>query len=97
MNNTTPIYATYTRSLVPEYQDNALIEALPPILSEQDAATLIAHFPTHEEHEHSLPKEIRLHCINRLRNVVQPLPIHLELESAISSLIRSGYVSRSPM
>ncbi|STQ91954.1 ATP-binding protein [Iodobacter fluviatilis] len=97
MNNTTPIYATYTSSLVPEYQNNALIEALPPIWSEQDAATLIAHFPTREEHEHSLPKEIRLHCINRLRNIVQPLPIHLELESAISSLIRSGYVNRSPM
>lgn len=97
MNNTTPIYATYTPSLVPEYKGNPLIEALPPILSEQDAAALIAHFPAREENEHALPKEIRLHCINRLRHVVQPLFIHLELESAISSLIRSGYVSRSPM
>lgn len=97
MNNTTPLYATYTPSPVPEYKDNPLIEALPPILSEQDAATLIAHFPAREDRERSLPKEVRLHCIDRLRNVVQPLPVHLELESAISALIRSGYVSRNPM
>lgn len=96
MSTPTPLYATYTASDVPEYRDNPLIEALPPILSEEQAATLIAHFPPHDEQERSLPKEVRLHCIDRLRNVVQPLPLHLELESAISSLIRSGYVSRNP-
>lgn len=97
MSNKALIYATYTSSPVFEYCDNPLIEALPPILSEQDAAGLIANFPQGSENERSLPKEVRLHCIDRLRTVVQPLPIHLELESCISSLLRSGYVSRNPM
>lgn len=97
MSNQAPVYATYTPSPVSEYGGNPLIEALPPILSEQDAACLIGHFPEGSEQERSLPKEVRLHCIDRLRTVVQPLEIHLELESAVSSLIRSGYVSRNPM
>ncbi|WP_290601883.1 ATP-binding protein [Janthinobacterium sp.] len=97
MSNQAPVYATYTPSPVSEYGGNPLIEALPPILSEQDAACLIGHFPDGSEQERSLPKEVRLHCIDRLRTVVQPLEIHLELESAVSSLIRSGYVSRNPM
>lgn len=97
MNNKIPTYANYVRSPVLEYQDNPLIEALPPIWSEDAAASMIAFFPTHDEQERALPKEVRLHCLNRLKNVVQPLPIHLELESAISSLVRSGYVNRNPM
>jgi hypothetical protein len=97
MNNKTPFYADYILSPVPEYRDNPLIEALPRIWSEDEAAEMIAHFPSHDELERTLPKEVRFHCLNRLKNVVQPLPIHLELESAISSLIRSGYVNRNPM
>lgn len=97
MSKSVPKYACYTSPLVPEYRDNPLIEALPPILSEQVAAELIAYFPPRGEDERFLPKEIRLHCIDRLNNLVQPLPIHLELESAVSSIIRSGYVSRNPM
>lgn len=97
MNSRIPIYATYNSLPVAEYRDNPLIEALPAILSEEKAASAIAHFPEVNEHERSLPKEIRLHCIDRLRSVVQPLPIHLELESGVSSLLRSGYISRNPM
>jgi hypothetical protein len=44
-----------------------------------------------------LGKELRLHCIDRLKKLIQPLPIHLELESAISSILRTGYVSRNPV
>ncbi|WP_295754632.1 ATP-binding protein [Undibacterium sp.] len=91
------ILAKYESSLVAEYAGNPLIEALPPILSEQQAAEAIAHFPVLVDTERQLPKEIRLHCIGRLKALVQPLPIHLELEGAVSALLRSGYVSRNPM
>ncbi|MFZ6687654.1 ATP-binding protein [Undibacterium sp. SXout11W] len=97
MNTRAPIYATYSPSPVAEYSGNPLIEALPPILSEEEAASAIAHLPDVSEDERNLPKEVRLHCLDRLRSVVQPLPIHLELESSVSSLLRSGYISRNPM
>ena len=89
--------AHYRPSPIFDYMNNPLIEALPPILSEMEAAQSIAHFPTGPDDERNLPKEIRLHCIDRVRGLVQPLPIHLELESAVSAIIRSGYVGRNPM
>jgi hypothetical protein len=89
--------AQYRPSPVAEYANNPLIEALPPILSEAEAAMSIAYFPTEPDAERSRPKEVRLHCIDRLKTLVQPLPIHIELESAISSILRSGYVGRNPM
>ena len=89
--------AQYRPSPVAEYANNPLIEALPPILSEADAAMSIAYFPTGPDAERSLPREVRLHCIDRLKTLVQPLPIHIELESAVSSILRSGYVGRNPM
>lgn len=97
MNRSVQSFAKYHESPVLEFQGNPLIEALPPILSESDAASLISFFPpvVNEERQHD--KSVRLHCIDRLRSVVQPLPIHLELESAFSSLLRSGYVGRNPM
>lgn len=93
MSNT----ALYQSSPVAEYAGNPLIEALPPILSEQQAAESIAYFPALPDAERSLPKEVRLHCIDRIKTLVQPLPIHLELESAVSTILRTGYVGRNPM
>lgn len=97
MNRSVQDFAKYEDSPILEFQGNPLIEALPPILCESDAASQISHFPPVVDEERQLDKSVRLHCIDRLRSVVQPLPIHLELESAFSSLLRSGYVGRNPM
>lgn len=97
MMGDTVIQAWYQTSPVPEYAGNPLIEAMPPILSEEFAAEQLASIPPMPEEERALPKEIRLHCINRLAHLIQPLPIHLELEAAISSVLRGGYVGRNPM
>ena len=89
--------AHYTPSPLQDYAGNPLTEALPPVLTEIDAARAIAYFPEEPGAERLLSKELRLHCIDRIRQLVQPLPIHLELESALSSILRSGYVSRNPV
>lgn len=91
------VQAWYEKSPVLEYSGNPLIEAMPPILSEEEAATRLAAIPPMPEEERALPKEVRLHCVNRLAHLVQPLPIHLELEAAVSSVLRGGYVGRNPM
>jgi len=98
MDDALVVRANYCESMVPDYQGNPLIEALPPILSEEDAGAAIARFPAvPDDDERRLPNAERLHCIDRLRGLVQPLPIHLELESIVSVLLRSGYVGRNPM
>lgn len=97
MMGETVIQAWYEKSPVLEYAGNPLIEAMPPILSEEDAASQLAAVPPMPDEERILAKEIRLHCINRLAHLIQPLPIHLELEAAVSSVLRGGYVGRNPM
>ncbi|MFM0034168.1 ATP-binding protein [Paraburkholderia strydomiana] len=91
------VAAEYRDAPIAQYQGNPLIEALPPIRSEVDAAAAMALYPDEPGDETRLSKEVRLHCIDRLLQLVQPLPIHLELESALSSLMRSGYAGRNPL
>jgi hypothetical protein len=74
----TLVAAEYGDSPIAQYQGNPLIEALPPIRSEADAAPSMALFPDEPGDETQLSKEVRLHCIDRLLQLVQPLPIHLE-------------------
>ncbi|MEE4148150.1 ATP-binding protein [Pseudomonas viridiflava] len=91
------IFAGYTKQVISEYTGNPLIEALPPILDETAAAELISNFPQPvAPDELELDGATRIHCIERLRTVVQPFLLHLELESMFSLLIRRGYVGRNP-
>lgn len=92
-----PIFASYTKQAISEYAGNPLIEALPPILPETKAIELISNFPQPVAPEElELDGATRIHCIERLRTVVQPFLLHLELESMFSLLIRRGYVGRNP-
>ena len=40
---------------------------------------------------------IRYHVLKRVRNFIQPLPIHFEVERRLSTLIRRGYLARNPL
>lgn len=60
------VAAEYADSPIAQYQGNPLIEALPPIRSEADAAACMALFPDEPGGETGLSKEVRLHCIDRL-------------------------------
>lgn len=89
--------AVYCDPLLPEYQGNPLIEALPPVFSEREALEHTLQLPKLNPEERQLPGHIRAHAICRLFNsFFQPLPIHIELEKKISVLIRQGYLGRNP-
>ena len=89
--------ASYRDAVLPMYRGNPLIEALPPILSDADAARLLAHYPEHNEEQRNLPSELRLHLIRQAVEFFQPLGIHLDLEQRFSSMIRMGYRARNPV
>ena len=40
---------------------------------------------------------IRYHVLKRVKNFIQPLPIHFEVERRLSTLIRRGYLARNPL
>lgn len=89
--------ASYREQQVPRYKGNPLIEALPDILSAEDATKLLAYYPPRDPHARELPAEIRLHLLLDALHFFEPLHFHIDYEQRISRLIRDGYVGRDPM
>jgi ABC-type oligopeptide transport system ATPase subunit len=90
------VKAIYQKSEIPEYQDNPLIEALPPILDSDEATEELSHYPEYHEGMCSTPKHIRYHLIQNSLRFFSPLDIHLDLERSFSCLLRVGYTDRNP-
>ena len=90
------VLAAYKKQIIPEYQGNPLIEALPPILSEEEAVELLGVYPKYHEQERQLEPQYRYHCVQRLFRYFQPLGQHIDLEQRFSRIIRQGYLGRNP-
>lgn len=88
--------AVYKKQEVIDFQGNPLIEALPPILSPEEAYDALSYYPDFDKNERKLPTHIRYHAIPRLNRFFQPVMQHLDLEQRFSRLLRFGYVSRNP-
>lgn len=89
--------ASYTNHIIPDYQDNPLIEALPPILRTEEVINGMSHYPKYNDEERYMDSQYRIHMVDRIYEVFQPLPINIQLESKISRTIRQGYISRNPI
>lgn len=88
--------AVYKKQEVIDFRGNPLIEALPEILSPEEAYDSLSYYPDFDENERKLPTHIRYHAIPRLNRFFQPVMQHLDLEQRFSRLLRYGYVSRNP-
>jgi len=88
--------AIYRNPIVDSYQGNPFIEALPPILSEEEAIALMRYRPHYQDSYSTLPSHLRLHHTMDILRYVQPLRRYRELERVLSRLIRAGYISRNP-
>lgn len=89
--------AIYTDQILSEFRGNPLIEALPPILTEEEVVNYCSVFPNYDERERELDASYRYHCVQRLFQYFQPFEKHLDLEQRISRSIRQGYISRNPL
>lgn len=89
--------ATYTESAEPLHRHNCFIEALPPALTPEKVASLVARLPVYDQRERALPPLRRLDAVHRIANCVFPMPEFLELEQKFSRMIRNGYLVRNPM
>lgn len=90
------VKAIYLTSEIPEYKDNPLIEALPPILDSDEAARELSHYPVYKDNMRRAPNHSRYHLIQNSLRFFSPLDIHLDLERRFSCLIRVGYTDRNP-
>lgn len=89
--------AVYTEQVLADYKGNPMIEALPPILSAEEAYEGLKHYPSFDLAELEEGPHIRYQAIPRLGYLIEPGMQHLDLERRVSTIIRHGYVTRNPI
>ena len=90
------LVAKYLKQQLIDYSGNPLIEALPPILSFEEAFDQLSYLPEFYPSERNLSSHFRFHSILRLTRFFQPVGQTLDLEQRFSRFIRFGYVNRNP-
>jgi hypothetical protein len=90
------VFAEYRDEEHPVYRGNPYIEALPAILSRQEAAEKMAYLPPYDPADRLLPSEIREDRASTVSFVRFPIAMHKELQARLSRLIRGGYAARNP-
>ena len=91
------VKAEYHEQILPEYQGNPLIEALPDIFSVSDTMKKLTRKPRYDDREREWDAKYRIHCLSRiLHEYYQPLPQHFDIEMRISVCLRQGYLNRNP-
>jgi hypothetical protein len=91
------VNATYSEQLIPEYQDNPLIESLPPLWSMEEVERMLSYFPPYDPAQTQLSTEARLHLLENTREFFLPQGIHYEIHLSISNMLRRGYIDRNPV
>jgi hypothetical protein len=90
--------AVYKPQKIKDYMENPLIEALPLIIeTEEQVVDVLYSLPKVRDEERFLPPLLKTHIIKRVKRFIQPLPIHIKMESKISVLMRQSYLSRNPL
>jgi ABC-type iron transport system FetAB ATPase subunit len=90
-------YAEYRDQKVKDYRGNPLIEALPDILSAKLATEKLSYYPRSTSSDLILPAELKVHCLDRLKELVYPLPEAISFESIFGTIVRCGYKAHNPM
>ena len=72
-----------------------MIQALPPIMSDQEFLKLATIMPDFLPEERELEPHLRFHCVERLSRYFDPIDKTLELQRIIGVLLRQGYIARN--
>ena len=87
--------AKYRQFSLVEYNNNPMIEALPPILSPIEFVDKVTKLPLYNHSERELKVQERFQCIERLSRYFDPLQKTIDLHQTICVLLMSGYLSRN--
>ncbi|WP_063825973.1 AAA family ATPase [Paraburkholderia caribensis] len=96
--NTTPLAVTavYTKSRIPRFMDNPLVEALPPVLDDEGLIDALNDLPAFDVAQRDWPAHERIQMIAELSDCMVTLVRHVQLAWALDTLMRQGYIGRAP-
>src|SRR5258708_22787575 len=81
---------------MPRYRNNPLIAALPPALDDDALGECLHALPSFEKEQREWPSFERLHLVAELSSFMSPLQRHVVLGWALDTMLRQGYVGRTP-
>jgi AAA domain len=90
------VRAVYRKPECPDYDGNPMIEALPPVLTDDQASTRLEYYTAYDDSQRLVPKHVRYLLIQNGLKFFAPLDIHLDLQRRVSNLLRVGYARRNP-
>ncbi|CDO04316.1 Transposon Tn7 transposition protein TnsC [Oceanobacillus picturae] len=95
-NGMEAIQAEYKEFPLEEFNQNPLIQALPPLLDKAAIIRKLMVKPIYNDEEKHAESIYRIHMINRLFQLYTPLPVHIDVWNMIHTLILQGYLARNP-
>jgi hypothetical protein len=91
------VKAVYKDPIVPTYQGNPNIEALPPILEENEWAEFLTVYPDFEDSLRNQGVAVRNHILEEIRRTLyQPFSTSTSFAVDFDVMVRSGYITRNP-
>ncbi|BAY35707.1 Tn7-like transposition protein C [Nostoc sp. NIES-2111] len=94
-NGKSAAVAKYNDHKLPEYNNNPLIQALPPILSGEEFIEKAIILPSYAPEEREMDAHRRFHCVERLSRYFQPLNKTVNLQQVMCALLMQGYIARN--
>lgn len=91
------VHAVYRKSECPDHEGNPLIEALPPVLTDDQAMIRLAYYPKYDDAQRKAPTHVRYLLIQNGLKFFAPLEVHIDLQRRFTNLLRIGYASRNPI
>lgn len=89
------IIAQYRDHKLSEYNNNPMIQALPPIFSPAEFVDCVTRIPKFSPEEREFEAHHRFHCIERLSRYFDPQTHSIELHKLICVLLMQGYLGRN--
>lgn len=90
------VLANYTPQRLPHFKGNPMIEALPPLMSDEELLELFTVRPNFSPEQRHWPARERFQMIGTLPRILVPLRRHVELAQSLDTMLRNGYVGRMP-
>ncbi|MGG6297978.1 ATP-binding protein [Leptolyngbya sp. AN02str] len=94
-NGSWAVVAQYHDHKLSEYNDNPMIQALPPVLSYAEFVERVTKLPKFRPEERELEAHYRFHCIERLSRYFDPQNNSVELQKLVCVLLMEGYLGRN--
>lgn len=95
-NGMEAVQAEYTEFPLEEFNENPLIQALAPLANKKEIIRKLTVKPMYKKEERFADSVYRVHMVNRLFQLFQPLPISIDVWNMVHSLIMQGYLARNP-